>query len=75
MAANQSSWAQLRQQARAQETQTESLFHTYAQYASKTDLEAQPSEEEKRTEEQLNEILEKVSRAIRPREQALQNSP
>lgn len=60
MASSQSSWAQLRQQARAQETQTESLFHTYSQYASKSDLEPQPSEEERRTEEQLNDILEKV---------------
>ena len=40
--------------------QTESLFHTYSQYASKSELDAQPSEEEQKTEEQLNDILEKV---------------
>ena len=60
MTANMGSWAQLRQQARAQETQTESLFHTYAQFAAKTDLDAQPSDDERRTEEQLVEVLEKV---------------
>lgn len=79
MATTQSSWAQLRQQARAQETQvgilrqmntgtvaltlqqqTETLFHSYSQYASKTDIEPKPSEEEQRLEEQLNDMLEKV---------------
>ena len=55
-----SNWAQLRQQARAQETQTESLFSTYSQYASAADLPHKPSEEERRTEGQLHEILEKV---------------
>ena len=40
--------------------QTEALFHTYAQFASKTDIEPKPSEDERRTEEQLHEILEKV---------------
>ncbi|KAK0257905.1 protein transport protein gos1 [Friedmanniomyces endolithicus] len=58
--ASQGSWAQVRQQARAQETQTEALFHTYAQFASTTDIDPEPSDEEQRTEEQLNEILEKV---------------
>jgi hypothetical protein len=76
--AAQGSWAQVRQQARAQETQvgplqstddeghteqgtqTESLFHTYAQFASKTDIDPKPSDEEQRTLDQLNEILEKV---------------
>lgn len=78
MAANMGGWAQLRQQARAQETQvstlrelpksnannhlqTESLFHTYAQFASQTDIPPKPSDDERKTEEQLNEILEKRS--------------
>ncbi|EME49148.1 hypothetical protein DOTSEDRAFT_68026 [Dothistroma septosporum NZE10] len=61
MAATAGGWAQLRQQARAQETHTETLFHTYAQFASKTDLETKPSDDERRTEEQLNETLEKRS--------------
>jgi Golgi SNAP receptor complex protein 1 len=53
-------WAQLRQQARSLETQTESLFHTYAQYASMTKLAPKPSEEEQRVESQLKDLLEKV---------------
>ncbi|KXT17869.1 hypothetical protein AC579_5951 [Pseudocercospora musae] len=61
MTANMGSWAQLRQQARAQETQTETLFHTYAQFASKTEIAAKPTDEECKTEEQLKEILEKRS--------------
>ncbi|KAF2869735.1 hypothetical protein BDV95DRAFT_497113 [Massariosphaeria phaeospora] len=52
-------WAQLRQQARALETQTETLFHTYSQYASTTNIPTKPSEEERRTETQLSDILEK----------------
>ncbi|KAF2189802.1 putative vesicle transport v-SNARE protein Gos1 [Zopfia rhizophila CBS 207.26] len=52
-------WAQLRQQARSLETQTEALFHTYSQYASMTNIPMKPSEEEKRTESQLQDILEK----------------
>ncbi|KAK2775343.1 hypothetical protein FQN52_004027 [Onygenales sp. PD_12] len=52
-------WAQLRQQARSLETQTESLFHTYAQYASMSQLPMKPSEEEQKTEAQLHDILER----------------
>ncbi|KAF2761554.1 putative vesicle transport v-SNARE protein Gos1 [Pseudovirgaria hyperparasitica] len=52
-------WAQLRQQARSLETQTESLFHTYSQYASMSNISQKPSEEETRTEAQLIEILDK----------------
>ncbi|KAL2785043.1 hypothetical protein BJX66DRAFT_315615 [Aspergillus keveii] len=52
-------WAQLRQQARSLETQTESLFHTYSQFASMTKLPPQPSEDETRTESQIKELLEK----------------
>ncbi|KAI9700194.1 MAG: hypothetical protein M1820_006862 [Bogoriella megaspora] len=59
MASSGGGWAQLRQQARSLETQTETLFHTYSQYASMTNIPAKPSEEEERTEAQLNDILEK----------------
>ncbi|OCK76273.1 putative vesicle transport v-SNARE protein Gos1 [Lepidopterella palustris CBS 459.81] len=52
-------WAQLRQQAHSLETQTGSLFHTYSQYASMTHIPQKPSEEEQRTEVQLQDILEK----------------
>ncbi|GKZ84951.1 hypothetical protein AnigIFM56816_010511 [Aspergillus niger] len=52
-------WAQLRQQARSLETQTENLFHTYSQYASLTKLPPTPSEEEQRIETQLKDLLER----------------
>ncbi|KAF1964902.1 V-snare-domain-containing protein [Bimuria novae-zelandiae CBS 107.79] len=52
-------WAQLRQQARALETQTESLFHTYSQFANAPNIPMKPSDEETRTEAQLQELLEK----------------
>ncbi|KAL4997145.1 hypothetical protein BDV10DRAFT_97360 [Aspergillus recurvatus] len=52
-------WAQLRQQARSLETQTENLFHTYSQYASMTKLPPQPSDEETRNQTQIKDLLEK----------------
>ncbi|KAF2131707.1 V-snare-domain-containing protein [Dothidotthia symphoricarpi CBS 119687] len=52
-------WAQLRQQARALEQQTETLFHTYSQFASTPSIPAKPSEDELRTETNLQEVLEK----------------
>ncbi|KAI9761403.1 MAG: Mitochondrial ATPase complex subunit atp10 [Chaenotheca gracillima] len=52
-------WAQLRQQARSLETQTETLFHSYSQYASMTSLPSKPSEEEQKIESQLQDILER----------------
>ncbi|OJD23023.1 hypothetical protein ACJ73_05623 [Blastomyces percursus] len=52
-------WAQLRQQARSLETQTESLFHTYAQYASLSQLPMIPSEDEIKAESQVHDILER----------------
>ncbi|KAL4796368.1 hypothetical protein BDV19DRAFT_360822 [Aspergillus venezuelensis] len=54
-----SGWAQLRQQARSLETQTENLFHTYSQYASMTKLPPQPSDEENRNHAQIKDLLEK----------------
>ncbi|KAF2460939.1 hypothetical protein BDY21DRAFT_135728 [Lineolata rhizophorae] len=59
MASTGSGWAQLRQQARSLETQTETLFHTYAQYASMSNIPQKPSEEEQRTEAQLQDFLER----------------
>ncbi|MCJ1413337.1 hypothetical protein MMC19_007442 [Ptychographa xylographoides] len=53
-------WAQLRQQARSLETQTETLFHTYSQFASTTTtISATPTESEKNVEAQLEDILER----------------
>ncbi|KAF2221186.1 hypothetical protein BDZ85DRAFT_202412 [Elsinoe ampelina] len=58
------SWAQLRQQLRALETQTENLFHTYSQFSSSTTISPKPSDEETRTESQIEELLEKRSSLI-----------
>ncbi|MCJ1223610.1 hypothetical protein MMC12_000253 [Toensbergia leucococca] len=52
-------WAQLRQQARSLETQTDALFHTYSQFASSTNIPPKPSEDEHKTETQLQDILER----------------
>ncbi|KAJ5122661.1 hypothetical protein N7448_003795 [Penicillium atrosanguineum] len=59
MTSTGSGWGQLRQQARSLETQTENLFHTYAQFASLTKPPQTPTEEEVRTESQLKDLLEK----------------
>lgn len=40
--------------------QTESLFHTYSQYASMTNIPPKPTDEEQRTESQIRELLDKV---------------
>ncbi|KAI9738668.1 MAG: hypothetical protein M1834_008173 [Cirrosporium novae-zelandiae] len=54
-----SGWAQLRQQARSLETQTETLFHTYSQFVSLNKIPPKPTEEELRTEAQLQDLLER----------------
>ncbi|KAL2353901.1 putative vesicle transport v-SNARE protein Gos1 [Cryomyces antarcticus] len=59
MASTGGGWAQLRQQTRSLETQTETLFHTYSQYASMSNIPAKPTEEEQRTEAQLKETLDR----------------
>ncbi|KAI0164792.1 V-snare-domain-containing protein [Xylariaceae sp. FL1272] len=52
-------WAQLRQQARGLESQTESLFHTYSQYSTVSTIPPKPSKEERETEAKLEELLSK----------------
>ncbi|OBT58802.1 hypothetical protein VE04_01164 [Pseudogymnoascus sp. 24MN13] len=65
-------WAQLRQQARTLETQTESLFHTYSQFAQISNIPPSPTEEQKQTESKINELFEKQNNLSRHRE-VLQN--
>jgi len=60
--ATSSNWAQLRQQARSLETQTENLFHAYSSFVSSPA--AKPSEEETRTEAQLRDILQRRETTI-----------
>lgn len=57
-------WAQLRQQARSLETQTETLLHTYSQFSSQIHIPTKPTDEEKTTESKLHELLEKRSSVI-----------
>ena len=57
--ATASGWAQLRQQIRTLESQTESLFHTYSQFSSASNLPETTSEEEQRNEAEIQDLLEK----------------
>ncbi|KAF4512383.1 hypothetical protein G6O67_001531 [Ophiocordyceps sinensis] len=52
-------WAQLRQQARTLETQTENLFHTYSQFSAAASIPPKPAEEERQAEAKIEELLEK----------------
>ncbi|TQS37226.1 hypothetical protein Golomagni_02308 [Golovinomyces magnicellulatus] len=60
MSSTSGGWAQLRQQVRSLEAQTETLFHTYSQYATLTNLPPKPTDEEVQTESNILTILEKV---------------
>jgi hypothetical protein len=40
--------------------QTDTLFHTYSQFAAVPNIPPKPSEDERQTESKLQEILEKV---------------
>lgn len=40
--------------------QTENLFHTYSQFSTATNIPAKPTDEERETEQKLEELLEKV---------------
>ncbi|RSL70633.1 hypothetical protein CEP53_001812 [Fusarium sp. AF-6] len=57
-------WAQLRQQARTLETQTENLFHTYSQFSAATNIPPKPTDEERSTEKKLEELLQKRETVI-----------
>ena len=46
--------------------QTEALFQIYSQYASMTNIPPKPTEDEQKTEAQLNEVLQKVSLTPKP---------
>ncbi|KAI0842077.1 V-snare-domain-containing protein [Hypoxylon sp. FL0890] len=57
-------WAQLRQQARSLESQTETLFHTYSQFSTVTNIPPKPTKEERETEAKLEEILDKREHVV-----------
>jgi len=51
--------------ARTNKLKTDALLHTYAQYASMSNVPAKPSEDELRTESQLNDIFDRVRPLLR----------
>lgn len=57
-------WAQLRQQARSLELQTDNLFHTYSQIATSSNIPAKPTPQEEETEAKLRETLDKRENVI-----------
>ncbi|KAK7427709.1 protein transport protein gos1 [Neonectria magnoliae] len=57
-------WAHLRQQARTLETQTENLFHVYSQFSAASTIPPKPTDEERETEQKLEELLEKRESSI-----------
>ncbi|KAF8867291.1 V-snare-domain-containing protein [Acephala macrosclerotiorum] len=59
MSSTGTGWAQLRQQARSLETQTETLFHTYSQFSSAPNIPPKPSEDERTQEAKIIDLLEK----------------
>jgi len=59
MSSTGAGWAQLRQQARSLESQTEDLFHTYSQFSTSSSISPEPSNEEKRIETQISNQLDK----------------
>ncbi|KAK1757652.1 hypothetical protein QBC47DRAFT_376628 [Echria macrotheca] len=64
MASSAQGWAQLRQQARTLESQTETLLHTYSQFSTQSTIAAKPTEDEKATETKLQDLLEKRDTVI-----------
>ncbi|PSR90471.1 vesicle transport V-SNARE protein [Coniella lustricola] len=57
-------WAQLRQQARTLESQTEALFHTYSQFSTAANIPPRPSHEEVDTEAKLQDVLDKRDNVV-----------
>ncbi|KAH8910861.1 V-snare-domain-containing protein [Coniochaeta sp. PMI_546] len=57
-------WAQLRQQARTLETQTETALQTYSQFSNVPNIPPKPTQEERDTEAKLQDLLEKRDKVI-----------
>ncbi|KAI9670543.1 MAG: hypothetical protein M1831_005763 [Alyxoria varia] len=75
MSSTGAGWSQLRQQARQQETQTEQLLQKYSQFASLTNIPAQPTDDEKELESQIQDLLEKRNTTLNSLNRVLQSSP
>ncbi|CAF9934325.1 MAG: hypothetical protein HETSPECPRED_009181 [Heterodermia speciosa] len=70
-----SGWAQLRQQARSLETQTETLFHSYSQLSQTPNIPPTPTEEEQKLESQLEDLLERREKLIAQLTRLLTSEP
>ncbi|KAK3299035.1 uncharacterized protein B0H64DRAFT_439445 [Chaetomium fimeti] len=57
-------WSQLRQQARSLELQTEASLQTYSQFSTQTAIPPKPTEEEKKAEAKVQELLDKRETVI-----------
>ncbi|KAJ4295711.1 protein transport protein gos1 [Collariella sp. IMI 366227] len=57
-------WAQLRQQARSLESQTETSLQTYSQFSAQTNIPAKPTNEENNAEAKVQELLDKRETVI-----------
>jgi len=75
MTTDNQSWAKLRQQARQLESQTESLFSTYSQYASVPNIPAKPTADETRTESQIADIFSERETTISSLTRLLESDP
>lgn len=74
-AGGNSSWAQLRQQVRGLESQTENHLHTYSQLSSGSNIPLKPSDQEKQTEKKLEDIIAKRESLIRQLTRLLDSDP
>lgn len=68
-------WAQLRQQIRTLESQTETVFHTYSQYTSTPNLPPKPSEDETRNDAEIEELLQQRESLIAQLSRLLDSEP
>jgi len=75
MATTGTGWAQLRQQIRTLESQTETLFHTYSQFASTANLPPKPSEDEQRIEAEIQDLLDRRETLISQLTRLLDSDP
>ncbi|KAK3311285.1 uncharacterized protein B0T15DRAFT_507860 [Chaetomium strumarium] len=57
-------WAQLRQQARSLESQTETSLQTYAQFSTQTNIPPKPTEEEKNAEAKRETVIGQLGRLL-----------
>ncbi|KAK4144696.1 uncharacterized protein C8A04DRAFT_11337 [Dichotomopilus funicola] len=57
-------WAQLRQQARSLESQTETSLQTYAQFSSQTAIPPKPTDEEKSAESKRDSVIAQLGRLL-----------